>query len=90
MLLFLNGQTFGVWVDNKLDLIFVSNDYYPNTPFIFSTSIDNHNTDTILTCSKKYVCWKRFIEYYQLGNLRFENVKIKNMCKQIIKSLLIV
>lgn len=84
-----HNQTFGVWFDNKLDLMFVSNDFIQNTPFLFSTSLDNHSTNTIfLQAKKKYKVWRMFIEYFNLGKLRFENVKIKNLCDNLIKSLI--
>lgn len=83
------NETFGVWIDNKLGKIYVSKDYNVNTPFIFSTSLEDHNDNTIfLKSSKKYRCWKMFIDNFELGKVRFENIKIKNICQELIKSLL--
>lgn len=83
------NETFGVWIDKKLDKIYVSEDYIKNTPFMFSTTLNNHSDNTILLKSaKKYKCWKIFIENFEYGNIRFENMKIKNICQELIKSLL--
>lgn len=83
------NETFGVWTDNKLGKIYVSEDYQKNTPFMFSTTLDNHNDNTLfLKSAKKYRCWKTFIENFEIGNVRFENIKIRNICQQLIKSLL--
>lgn len=83
------NETFGVWIDNKMGKIYVSEDYIENTPFMFSTTLNNHSDNTILLKSaKKYKCWKIFIENFEHGNIRFENMKIKNICQELIKSLL--
>lgn len=83
------NETFGVWIDKKLDKIYVSEDYIKNTPFMFSTTLNNHTDNTILLKSaKKYKCWKIFIENFEYGNIRFENIKIKNICQELIKQLL--
>lgn len=83
-----NHQTFGVWFNQVQNIMFVSNDWIHNTPFLFSTALDDHNSNTIyLSANKKYTVWKKFIKYYELGRLRFENVKIKNLCYKLIKSL---
>ena len=85
-----NNETFGVWFDYKLGKIYVSLDFIKNTPLIFSTTLDNHQPNTLLLKSaKKYKCWKTFIEQFELGNVRFENQKIKNICQILIKSLIL-
>lgn len=82
-------NTYGVWFDYKLGRIYVSNDYYQNTPYLFSCTLKDHTPNTMfLNSAKKYSCWKNFIENYQLGNVRFESIKIKNAVQDIIKLLL--
>lgn len=83
------NEFFGVWTDYKLDKIYVSYDYLENSPYLFSTEFDNHNENTMfLKSSRKYKCWKIFIDYFQNGKVRFENMKIKNICQNLIKQLL--
>lgn len=83
------NETYGVWFDLNNSKIFVSTDYIKNTPFIFATTLENHSENTMfLKSAKKYRCWKVFIEQYELGNIRFENIKIKNIVTQLIKNLL--
>lgn len=70
--------------------IFVSTDYIKNTPFIFATTLKDHTPNTMfLNSARKYNCWKNFIENYNLGNVRFESVKIKNIVQDLIKQLLL-
>ena len=45
--------------------------------------------DTLYSIAKKYNCWNSFIENYKLGNVYFESVKIKNICKDVIKNLIV-
>lgn len=84
------NDTFGVWISNRTGKIYVSNDYQHDTPFMFSTTLENHTPNTLfIKSARKYRCWKFFIENYSLGNVYFENQKIKNITQKLIKSMLI-
>lgn len=84
-----NNETFGVWNDYINGKIFVSFDYIKNTPYMFATTLQDHSPNTMfLNSARKYNCWRNFIENYNLGNIRFENVKIKNIVQELIKNLL--
>lgn len=83
-----NNITLGVWQDTKHNLMFVSTDYYKNSPFTFSTSLDSHSENTVyIKATKKFKCWKDFIKFYNYGQLRFENEKIYSLCQQLISTL---
>ena len=70
--------------------IFISKDYDKNTPFLFSCSLEDHSDNTMfLKSAKKYNCWKRLIENFELGNVRFENQQIKNISMQLFKTMLL-
>ena len=70
--------------------IFISTDYDKNTPFIFSTTLQDHTENTMfLKSARRYSCWRKLIENYELGNVRFENQKIKNISEKLIKTLII-
>lgn len=70
--------------------IYVSNNYIENTPFIFACTIKDHKPNTMLLKSaKKYNCWKTFIQNYNLGNVYFENNKIKFIVQELIKDLIL-
>lgn len=84
------SQKFGVWTDFKFGKIYISNDYDKNSPYVFSCSLENHTDNTMfLKTAKRYNAWKRLIENFELGNVRFENQKIKNLCMDLFKKLLI-
>ena len=80
---------YGVWVDYVNGKIFVSNDYNKNCPIVFATTLADHKPNTLfLSSAKNYSCWKTFIKNYRLGNVRFENMKIKSACQNLLKLLL--
>lgn len=84
------SEYFGVWNDFANGKIYVSFDYDKNSPFIFATTLDDHSPNTLLMSrARKYNCWKIFIENFNLGNVRFENQKVKLICNDIIKMLLL-
>ena len=79
----------GVWIDYDNGKMYVSNDYIDNG-FVFATTTADHSPNTLLySIAKKYNCWNSFIENYKLGNVYFESVKIKNICKDVIKNLIV-
>lgn len=84
-----NGETFGVWFDYTLGKIYVSNDYI-NSPYIFACTLKDHSPNTLLlSTAKKYNCWRTFIDNYKLGNVRFENSKIKFIALELINTILL-
>lgn len=85
-----NNITYGVWYDNNLGKIYVSYNYDKNTPFIFSCTLQDHTENTLfLQSAKKYRCWKFFIDNFQLGNVRYENQKIKAVTIELFKKIIL-
>lgn len=85
-----NNETFGVWLDNVNSLIFISYDFIKDTPFMFATTLKDHSPNTMfLNSAKKYNCWRNLIDNFNLGNVRFENQKIKNIAQDLIKSIIL-
>ena len=80
---------FGVWFDYDEGKIFVSYDYIQNG-MQFATTTNDHKPNTMfLSVAKDYNCWKVFIKNYKLGNVYYENNKIKNIVINLMKSLVI-
>lgn len=81
-----NNITYGVWNDYTEGKVIVSFDYTKNTPYIFSLTLKDHRPNTMMYNSlKKYNFWKTFIENFKLGNVYFENQKIKHNVYEVIK-----
>lgn len=87
-ILVINGKHYGVWCDYKDGLMFISNDYDPNCPVIFSINPDDHNENTLLIRCRTSPFFKSIIEHYRLARLCFENQQIKNnVMEYLVKHL---
>ena len=81
-----NGETYGVWNDYHEGKIFVSSDYDKYSPFVFSITLKDHTPNTMMINSlKKYNFWKTFLENFNLGNVYYENQKIKHETYEVIR-----
>lgn len=80
------GVNYGVWVDYSQGMLFVSNDVDPSCKLIYSITVDDHSPNTLLLRQiNKAVFFKTFIDNYKMGNVYFENQKIKNVVYEVIK-----
>lgn len=80
-------NVYGVWFDYVAGKIFVSND--ANSQICFSCTLEDHSPNTMFySVAKDYNSWRTFIKNYKLGNVYFENIKIKNICQDLIKNLI--
>lgn len=80
------GENYGVWVDYSEGKFFVSQDVDPYCKIIYSITVDDHTPNTMLLSQiNKAVFWKKFIDNYKMGNVYFENQKIKNIVYEVIK-----
>ena len=77
-ILFINGKKYGIWCDYKEGFMYISNDYDPNCPIMFSINPDDHNENTLLIRCRTSPFFKSIIEHYRLAKLCFENQQIKN------------
>lgn len=83
------GKRLGVWIDYNNGKMYVSNDFLENG-LVFATTTDDHSPNTIFySLAKKYNCWNTFIHEFKIGNVYFENIKLKNISKDIIKNIIL-
>ena len=83
-----NNEVYGVWNSFNEGKIFISTDYDKFSSFIFCLTLQDFRPNTMmLNQLKKYNFWKLFIENFQLGNVYFENQKIKHNCYEIFKMI---
>ena len=79
-------KKFGVWKNQNEGLLYVSYDTDDEFPIIYAMTTSDHKPNTMLIKDKAHcIRFKMFIKLYQNGNVRFENMNIKNMCYEIIK-----
>lgn len=80
----LNGKNYGVWCDYQDGKMYISNDYDPNCPVIFSINPDDHNENTLLIRTRSSPFIKSVIEHYRLARLCFDNQQVKNTVMQYL------
>lgn len=80
------GESYGVWVDYNEGKMFVSQDVDPSCKIMYSLTVDDHKPNTMLLNQlNKSPFFKPFIENYKMGNVYFENLKIKSVVYEAIK-----
>lgn len=80
------GKTYGVWLSMEHGCMYVSYDIDPSCPWKYTLSFDDHAPNRILLKGRTNHQIDRFIKYYKVGCVRFENMQIKNACTEIIKN----
>ena len=84
----LHGKKYGVWRSKMDGRFYISNDYDPNNPCVFSFNNMDHDENTILTNARNSSWFRAVIENYKIGNLWFENQNIKNEFLVILSKVL--
>lgn len=75
-----------MWNDYKLGKVFVSHDFIPESPFIFSMTLEDSRPNILMMKAlKKYNFWKIFQENFSSGVVYYENQKIKHNFMELIK-----
>lgn len=84
--LYYKEKEFGVWMDEREGLMYVSKLVDPDYPLVYSITMKDHRPNMVFLKNKgRAGHFKLFIEAYQNGCVRFEDVNIKNMVYEIIK-----
>lgn len=86
-ILILNGDKYGVWRGSG-GRFWVSTDYDPNCPCVFTINDGDHNENTILIKARTSPWFKFLIEAYRNGTLIFEGQNVKNLVMPFIERCL--
>lgn len=79
---------YGVWLDYNAGKVYVSNSYNPNVPVFATTTNDLNPNSMLLSIAKQLNAWKVFINNYKLGNVYYENLKIKLAVQDILTRII--
>ena len=80
------GERFGVWISMIDGLMWVSEQYDPGYPVVYSITMKDHRPNTMFLRSRRQAQhFNMFIQAYKDGCVRFESVLIKSMCYEVIK-----
>ena len=80
-----NNQYYGVWFDWVEGKIYISNDYDKKGLIFACTTPDLKPNTLFISSAKDYHAWKVFIKNYRLGNIYYENKKIKGIAQNLFK-----
>ena len=79
-------NTLGVWADFREGIMYVSKAYDPTYPLQYAITMKDHRPNTMFIRNKSSKGhFKQFVELYKLGNVRFEDVNIKNITYEVIQ-----
>lgn len=84
----LNNKNIGIWIDYKQTKMYLSYDYDPNCPIIFSINSEDHDEHTILIRTRTSSFFQSIIDYYRSANLYFENQQLKNQIMTVLAKYL--
>ena len=83
------GEKYGVWLDYERYIFYLSFDIDEYNQFKYALTFKDHSENTMLLKSAKNLPMvKNFIEAYKVGAVRFENVKLRNIAFEIIRTLI--
>ena len=72
-------KTFGIWTNANAGKLYVSRDTDENFPYKFALTKADHTPNTLLIESmRKYRPFQFFLKNFQMGNVYFEDINIKN------------
>lgn len=84
------GELIGVWVDYNQGIFYASEKVDPYCKAIYALTQEDHKPNTLLIRNlNKGLYLKQFIESYKEGSVRFETMKCKNLCYEIIKMIML-
>ena len=78
-------KKYGVWVNVKEGKIYVSYDIDKNFPYMYALTKSDHNPNTLLIDSlRRSRPFQMFIKNFQMANVYFEDMNIKNMTYEML------
>lgn len=85
------GNEFGVWADFIDGKMWVSKSVDPSYRLIFSVTMKDHEPNTMfLKNLSRAGHFKTFIDAYKMGCVYFEDINIKNITYEVIKTVMTV
>lgn len=82
----ISGNYYGCWVDYTTKEFYISYDYVKDYPVVFAFSKNDHDETTTLVKCNRNDRLRNFVTSYQKGQLFFEDIKLKNLTLDILKS----
>lgn len=76
----------GIWLDNKDWIYYISQDVDKQYPKVYSVTTDDHKPNVMLFHAGRKLPWlKSLQDAYEMGAVRYENIKLKNWFRDIMR-----
>ena len=83
-----NGMTIGIWVDTEKGLLYLSNDYDPDSKKVFALSTDDLEENVLLMNNwKNNYYLGKMVNAFLNGYLRFDNQVLRNVGYDMFKKM---
>jgi len=80
------NTTLGAWINMKEGKIYMTSATDPTYPIKYAVTMRDHSPNMLFLKNRQRAGhFRNFLEAYQLGAVRFENINIKNICYEIIR-----
>lgn len=80
------SHVLGVWVNMTAGLMYVSKAVDPSHPLNYAITMKDHSPNMLFLKNRQRAGhFKKFLEAYQLGAVRFEDMQIKNITYEVIR-----
>ena len=79
-----NGVCYGVWTDYETGYMYISTKYDENCPIVFVFNTEDHTEHSTMVKISKFGFFKAVIEKFRVGELYFDNIKIKNEILELL------
>lgn len=81
------NEKYGVWVDSELEKIWVNKKVDPSYMLNYAITLKDHNPNTLLLKTLgRNAPFRIFLEEYKRGNVYFEDINVKNITYEVIKT----
>lgn len=77
-------EDYGIWSDYRSSKVFISKDYDPCCPIVFTIDPDSHDETTRLVSMRRSDFFKSLIDHYRTGLLYFDSMKTKAIILPIL------
>jgi len=82
------GMTFGIWVDVRHGLMYLSTDYDPSSKLVFALTKDDLDENIILSEAwKNNYYLKKMVSAFKRGLLRFDNQVVRNIAYEMFNKM---
>jgi hypothetical protein len=83
-----NKDTYGIWVDSDIGLMYLSTEYDPSSKLVFAMTTEDLDENTMLMSNwKNNYYLVKMVSAFKKGYLRFDNQVVRNIAYELFKRM---